>query len=85
MSNSWEEHIGPGGKHQWRPVNGSDNTTMMLTSDISLLRDPANKYQPFVQLFAGNLSALTETFSAAWYKVWLCGVHMTFCLHVNMA
>lgn len=41
----------------------------MLTSDISLLKDPSGRYQQYVKLFANNITALNEAFSNAWYKL----------------
>jgi len=66
LNNEWEVYIGPGGKHQWRTVNGTAGI-MMLTTDISLLHDP--QYLKYVQLFASNLSAFEQAFSQAWYKL----------------
>lgn len=60
--------MGPGGHHQWRTVGGTQGI-MMLTSDISLLNDPAKSYQQYVNLFATNLTALNHVFSHAWYKL----------------
>ena len=59
----WEKHTGPGGHWQWRIANATSPTApnpnpqdtgnrqdiMMLTSDISLTKDPTNKYQPIVE------------------------------------
>jgi catalase (peroxidase I) len=61
---NWTSHLGPGGKFQWE-ANGS--TTMMLTTDISLLHD-AN-YTSLVNQYATSLDALNNAFSHAWYKL----------------
>ncbi|GIL55344.1 hypothetical protein Vafri_10884 [Volvox africanus] len=69
----WEVHVGPGGHHQWRPVNkdASDPdpvaNIMMLTTDVALLKDPI--YLELVKLFAANQTALDIAFSHAWYKL----------------
>jgi catalase-peroxidase len=64
---TWKNSTGPGGKQQWKTA--ANPTTMMLTSDISLLHDPEGKFQPWVQLFATDLGALNTSFSHAWYKL----------------
>ncbi|GLI71653.1 hypothetical protein VaNZ11_016934 [Volvox africanus] len=69
----WEVHVGPGGHHQWRPVNKDPSDPdpvadiMMLTTDVSLLKDPI--YLELVKLFAANQTALDIAFSHAWYKL----------------
>mmetsp|Transcript_75732 Transcript_75732/g.126274 ORF Transcript_75732/g.126274 Transcript_75732/m.126274 type:complete len:780 (+) Transcript_75732:20-2359(+) len=79
----WEAHTGPGGHTQWRAKPGvrsilpkapaaherSAVPTMMLTSDVSLLHDPAGKYQQLVQIFASDQAQLDHAFSHAWYKL----------------
>lgn len=73
----WEVHVGPGGHHQWR-VNGTSPTApaahgsgrqaiMMLTSDVSLTKDPA--YRQIVQGFAADQSAFDQAWMHAWYKL----------------
>jgi catalase (peroxidase I) len=42
---------------------------MMMTSDISLLNDPENSYQQFVQQFHDDEGAFDDAFAAAWYKL----------------
>jgi len=42
---------------------------MMLTSDISLLHDPENKYQAIVKKFAKDSEALDKAFATAWHKL----------------
>ena len=79
-SHAWEAHVGPGGHHQWRvkgdaspkapAAHGGDAVpTMMLTSDISLTKDPAGRYQPIVQRFAQDSAAFDHAFAHAWYKL----------------
>jgi len=68
LNNEWEVYIGPGGKHQWRTVNGTQGI-MMLTSDISLLHDPRGEYIKYVKMFAENITLFEEAFAAAWYKL----------------
>lgn len=76
----WELHQGPGGAHQWRPKHGAGAATvpdahvpgkthppMMLTTDLSLIRDPeylriSKKYYADPELFA-------DAFARAWYKL----------------
>jgi len=41
----------------------------MLTSDISLTRDPEGLYQPLVKEFARSLPKLENAFAHAWYKL----------------
>jgi len=62
----WQVHKGPGGHWQWGVMN-PPASIMMLTTDISLMTDPA--YLGLLQLYAANLSVFTQTFSAAWYKL----------------
>jgi catalase-peroxidase len=76
----WEPIVGPGGHHQWRVKGGNGpkspvadpslNQTqdvMMLTTDVALMFDP--EYQVYVREFASNLTALSEAFAKAWYKL----------------
>jgi catalase (peroxidase I) len=42
---------------------------MMLTSDISLLRDPENSYQDIVREFATDQPAFDRMFAHSWYKL----------------
>lgn len=73
-------HVGPGGHHQWKVKSGPSPTApaahpgksptedvMMLTSDISLTRDP--QYKQIVQQFAENPAAFDYAFKHAWYKL----------------
>jgi len=64
MAFNWTSHVGPGGKYQW---GANDTTTMMLTTDISLLHD-AN-YSSLVNQYASDINALNTAFSHAWYKL----------------
>ena len=41
----------------------------MLTSDISLTKDPAGQYQPIVAQFARDAAAFDHAFKHAWYKL----------------
>lgn len=41
----------------------------MMTTDISLIHDPAGMYQKLVAHYASNMSALTFDFSHVWYKL----------------
>jgi catalase (peroxidase I) len=61
---NWTNQTGPGGKQQWQ-ANGT--TTMMLTTDISLLHD--ENYSALVTQFANDLGALNNSFAHAWYKL----------------
>lgn len=75
----WSVHIGPGGKHQWRVNSTNDNPvapavdgngtqdTMMMTSDISLLKDPS--YRKIVEAWAHDTKPFDEAFKYAWYKL----------------
>mmetsp|Transcript_23375 Transcript_23375/g.46536 ORF Transcript_23375/g.46536 Transcript_23375/m.46536 type:complete len:653 (-) Transcript_23375:27-1985(-) len=77
----WESWVGPGGHNQWRVSESSNATSpsapsadgadsqdvMMLTSDISLTRDP--EYRKLVETFASDLDFFSEQFSHAWYKL----------------
>jgi catalase-peroxidase len=77
----WEPTKGPGGKWQFK-VKGDNGPTapsadpkntlvrenvMMLTTDIALTSDP--EYRLYVEEFASNLTAFTEAFGEAWYKL----------------
>uniref|UniRef100_A0A7S3YPL2 Plant heme peroxidase family profile domain-containing protein n=1 Tax=Lotharella globosa TaxID=91324 RepID=A0A7S3YPL2_9EUKA len=75
---AWKPKMGPGGHWQWTtngttPVapgpQGGQQEIMMLTSDISLTRDPTGKYQEIVKLFAEDQQAFDHAFSHAWYKL----------------
>ncbi|GMI11253.1 hypothetical protein TrVE_jg2970 [Triparma verrucosa] len=81
LNYKWDSWIGPGGHNQWQ-VRKEQNVTapsgpaadgdgsqdiMMLTSDISLTRDPA--YLKIVKEYASSLSSFENQFSHAWYKL----------------
>jgi len=76
-AHTWKVHKGPGGHWQWA-VDGEASPTapgpqggrqdiMMMTSDISLLHDPA--YAKIVQLYATDQSAFDHAWKHAWYKL----------------
>ena len=76
----YEVWRGPGNHSQWRVKGGAGPTApsadgkgrqavMMLTSDISLTRDPKGLYQPLVWEFAASLPKLERAFAHAWYKL----------------
>ena len=81
LNYDWEVQVGPGGHHQWRVSKSGEKRSpvspnvdgrgvqdiMMLTSDISLTKDP--KYLEIVKLYASNLSLFASDFSHAWYKL----------------
>lgn len=81
---TWENKTGPGGKQQWHSTDdpdlsglgaeaGTSEPIMMLTSDVSLLNDPENKYQAIVKEFAEDSSSLDKEFAAAWHKLTTSG------------
>ncbi|MBC7651465.1 MAG: catalase/peroxidase HPI, partial [Deinococcales bacterium] len=76
----WELHKGPGGAHQWKPVNGGgaglvpdahdaskSHQPFMLTTDLSLKVDPA--YEKISRHFFQNPAAFKEAFARAWFKL----------------
>ncbi len=76
----WEKHKGPGGVHQWRPVNGEGaglvpdahdpsrtHQPFMLTTDISLRVDPI--YEPISRRFLENPAEFNDAFARAWFKL----------------
>jgi catalase (peroxidase I) len=66
VENEWEKHVGPGGHWQWRTTNrdGPYSGVMRLTSDLSLLHDPA--FLEISKSFAKDQSKLDEAFAQAW-------------------
>ncbi len=50
-NSTWAPALGPGGKYQWS--SPASPGTMMLTSDVGLLRDPRGIYPPLVQMWVG--------------------------------
>ena len=79
IQHSWEAHVGPGGRYQWAVVNGTapvapgpqggKQDIMMLTSDVSLTRDPA--FRSIVESWATDegQAAFDDAFAHAWYKL----------------
>ena len=76
----WEKYKGPGGVHQWRPVNGEGaglvpdahdpsktHQPFMLTTDISLKVDPI--YEPISRRFLENPAEFNDAFARAWFKL----------------
>jgi catalase-peroxidase len=76
----WEPHKGPGGAWQWKPKNADEvasapdahdpskeQTPMMLTTDIALIRDP--DYREIAKRFHENPQEMQEAFAKAWYKL----------------
>ena len=76
----WEVHKGPGGVHQWRPVNGGGAETVpdahdpakkhqpfMLTTDLSLRVDP--EYEKISRRFLENPDQFYDAFARAWFKL----------------
>merc|ERR1719197_2305195 len=69
----WEKHKGPGGHWQWRGKNGTNpvapgpqggrQDTIMMTSDVSLTRDPKGSYQKIVASFARDQSLFDNAFA----------------------
>lgn len=78
IMHDWEVHRGPGGHFQWR-VNGTSPTApgpqggrqniMMLTSDVSLTKDP--EYRAIVEDWAtdGGATRFDHAWKHAWYKL----------------
>jgi len=75
----WEPRKGPGGHVQWHVANATSPTApgpqgglqdiMMLTTDVSLTRDPTGAYQPIISHFAQDQDAFGHAFMQAWYKL----------------
>ena len=76
----WEVHKGPGGVHQWRPINNGGaglvpdahdatkrHAPFMLTTDLSLRVDP--QYEKISRRFLENPAALNDAFARAWFKL----------------
>ncbi|GAA3964764.1 catalase/peroxidase HPI [Hymenobacter antarcticus] len=76
----WELTKGPGGAHQWRPVNGGGAGTIpdahdpakkhapfMLTTDIALRVDP--RYEVISKRFHENPDEFADAFARAWFKL----------------
>lgn len=76
LSYDWTSHKGPGDAWQWQtdggpvapsPDGNGSQATMMMTSDISLVHDPA--YKAIVEGFAADIKSFDAAFAAAWYKL----------------
>lgn len=76
----WELTEGPGGAHQWQPKDGAGegtvpdahepdkkNAPFMLTTDLSLIKDP--EYRKISKRFHENPDKFAEAFSKAWFKL----------------
>ena len=76
----WEVYKGPGGVHQWRPVNNEGaelipdafdaakkHQPFMLTTDLSLRVDP--EYEKISRRFLENPAAFDDAFARAWFKL----------------
>ncbi len=76
----WELTKSPAGKHQWTPIDVQDedlvedahdpskkHAPMMLTTDLSLVQDPA--YREISKRFHENPEELADAFSRAWFKL----------------
>lgn len=76
----WELYTGPGGAHQWRPVNGGGeglipdahikdkkHAPMMFTTDLSLRIDP--EYDKISRRFLENPDQFADAFARAWFKL----------------
>jgi catalase (peroxidase I) len=66
LTQEYELHKGPGDAWQWR-IKDSNSPLMMMTTDLSLVRD--EQFKALVTEFANDQSALDEAFSHAWYKL----------------
>src|SRR5215831_4968403 len=78
FENEWELTTSPGGAKQWRAKNGQatvpdpfDKTKTrvptMLTTDLSLLVDPA--YEKISRRFYENPDQFADSFARAWFKL----------------
>ena len=81
LNYNWEVYKGPGGRFQWRVSKLSNKSSplsptvdgkgkqsiMMLTADISLIRD--SSYLNIVKSYAKDLKLFSSDFSHAWYKL----------------
>jgi len=74
----WEPIKGPGGKWMWRlnatspqapGAAGGKQDIMMLTSDISLTKDPTGRYQKIIKAYADDQALFERNFANAWYKL----------------
>ena len=76
----WELTKSPAGAHQWKPKGGAgegtvpdahdptkSHTPIMLTTDLSLIEDPA--YEKISRRFYENPDQFADAFARAWYKL----------------
>jgi catalase-peroxidase len=76
----WELYKSPAGANQWRPKNnggagtvpdahiaGKTHQPFMLTTDLSLLEDPA--YRKISERFHKDPAAFEDAFARAWFKL----------------
>ena len=76
----WELTKSPAGAYQWKPTNEKGEGTVpdahdpskshapiMLTTDLSLIKDPI--YEPISRRFYENPDIFADTFARAWFKL----------------
>ncbi|MEO2148062.1 MAG: catalase/peroxidase HPI, partial [Flavobacteriaceae bacterium] len=76
----WELTKSPAGAYQWKPTNGKGEGTVpdahdpskshapiMLTTDLSLIKDPI--YEPISRRFYENPDIFADTFARSWFKL----------------
>jgi len=76
----WELTKSPAGAYQWKPVNSGgegtvpdahdsskSHTPIMLTTDLSLIKDPI--YEPISRRFYENPDIFADAFARAWFKL----------------
>ncbi len=76
----WELTKSPAGAHQWKPKKGAgegtvpdahdsskSHTPIMLTTDLSLIEDPA--YEKISRRFFENPDEFADAFARAWFKL----------------
>ena len=76
----WELKKSPAGAHQWKPVGGAGEGTVvdahdpnkshaptMLTTDLALRMDPI--YEPISRRFFENPDQFADAFARAWFKL----------------
>ena len=76
----WELTKSPAGAYQWKPLNSGgegtvpdahdsskSHTPIMLTTDLSLIKDPI--YEPISRRFYENPDIFADTFARAWFKL----------------
>ncbi|MGB0591826.1 MAG: catalase/peroxidase HPI [Myxococcota bacterium] len=79
FEHEWELVTGPGGAKQWSPkgetermvpdahIKGKEHKVMMLTTDLSLIKDPA--YRVISKRFYENPKSFEDAFARAWFKL----------------